>query len=394
MTPTGIQDNLHGADRRTGPGHTKIRGRAQTGSVSRRRRIALFAALVALAPAPALAHVKWFENESRYPVRADLVLGSRTGILMVVCIVALALLYGLQRVVGDPHWPDLRVFKGMAIGAPTLLAVQAAIGLAYAAVQPTLFAPNLRLHPTVLGLALVITQICIAFTFITGIGDWIGALTLIALGPLAFLLFPPFDVMDLLFWAGIGVIVLIIGRQAVEGGQARPWFQARSAAWPARAVAALRVITGVAIISPALSEKVWNPALGAIFLAHHPAFNFVRTYLGLSWFTTDRFVLAAGVAEALIGVLLISGFLTRVVILGMWLPFNLGVPFLPPQELLGHLPIFGIMYFLLVHSSGIALGESLHRPGLPGSPSEETERAATGAPRVAMAARHEDVILP
>jgi len=73
-----------------------------------------------------------------------------------------------------------------------------------------------------------------------------------------------------------------------------------------------------------------------------------------------------------------------VVFLGMWLPFNVGVPFLPPQELLGHLPILGIMYVLLVHNSGIAFGESVHRSGLTGSPSEETEKAAAGAPRVAM----------
>ncbi len=28
----------------------------------------------------------------------------------------------------------------------------------------------------------------------------------------------------------------------------------------------------------------------------------------------------------------------------MWVPFNLGIPFLPLQELLGHLPIFGIVW--------------------------------------------------
>ncbi len=221
MTPTGIQDGPRDVDRRSGDAGTTTHGGAKIGGAPHWRGIALFVALVALAPTPALAHVKWFEDESRYPVRVDLVFSGRTGILIVVCGAALALLYGLQRSVGDPHWPNLRVFKGMAIGTPTLLAVQAAIGLAYAAVQPTLFAPNLRLHPTALGLALVAIQILIAFSFITGIGDWIGALALIALVPLAFLLFPPFDVADLLFWAGIGVIVLVIGRQAVEGGKVK-----------------------------------------------------------------------------------------------------------------------------------------------------------------------------
>jgi hypothetical protein len=43
-------------------------------------------------------------------------------------------------------------------------------------------------------------------------------------------------------------------------------------------------------------------------------------------------VLAAGLVEGTIGVLLISGLLTRVVILAMWVPFNLGIPFLASQS--------------------------------------------------------------
>ena len=322
-------------------------------------------------------HVKWFEDPARYPLRTDLILSSRTAVVVGVSIAALALLYLAQRLVGDPHWPDLDFLEEMAIGAPTLLAVQAATGLIYAAVQPVLFAPNLPLPLNPIGLTLAAVQIAIGFSFITGIADWLAALALVLLGPLAFLLFPVMDVLEQFFWAGIGVVILVIGRYAVEGGRARAWFRRRNPAWSSRAVAVLRVITGASIIAPALSEKIWNPQLGAAFLANRPGFNFMQTYLGLSWFTNDLFVLAAGVTEALIGVLLISGLLTRVVILGMFVPFNIGVPFLPPQELLGHIPIFGIMYFLLVHSSGIAPGESIDRPAPPGSPAEATVATAT-----------------
>jgi hypothetical protein len=101
-----------------------------------------------------------------------------------------------------------------------------------------------------------------------------------------------------------------------------------------------------------LTEKLWNPALGAAFLAHHPSFNIFHAQLGLPWFTDDLFVLLAGIVEGIIGVLLVSGCLTRLVVLGMWLPFNLGIPFLPPQELIGHLPILATMYFLLAHGPG------------------------------------------
>ncbi len=108
------------------PGNAR---RASPGAIeasARWRRIALFTAIVALAPAPVLAHVKWFENEAHYPVRADLVFSGRTGVLLVAAGAALAVFYTLQRKVGDPHWPDFGFLKRMAVGAPTLLAVQAA----------------------------------------------------------------------------------------------------------------------------------------------------------------------------------------------------------------------------------------------------------------------------
>ena len=51
--------------------------------------------------------------------------------------------------------------------------------------------------------------------------------------------------------------------------------------------------------------------------------------------------------ELAIGLALMSGILPKIVIFGMFVPFNLTLPFLPPTELLGHLPIFAAMYVLL-----------------------------------------------
>jgi hypothetical protein len=329
---------------------------------------AMAAILLAAKPTTALAHVKWFEDPSRYPLQIELLPSERTALFIGVAALAVGLLYLAQRVVGDPHWPHFGFFQTMAIGAPALLAVQSAIALVHAAVQPSLLAANLRLALDPLGLGLALIMILVAFSVITGLGDWAGALALMLLVAATFVLFPPLDALSQLHWAGIGLFILIVGRPAVSVGQLRPWFARRNAAWSARAVAALRMITGISILAPALDEKIWNPAIGAAFLASHPQFNFVRTFLGQSWFTDDLFVLAAGIAEGVIGVLLISGLLTRVVIMGMWVPFNVTIPFLPATELLGHLPIFGIMYLLLVHSSGIAPGESIHRQMAPGTP--------------------------
>lgn len=112
------------------------------------------------------------------------------------------------------------------------------------------------------------------------------------------------------------------------------------------------MLSGLSFLVLGFADKVWNPALGAAFLAERPQFNVLRHGFGLEWFTDERFVLLGGIVEAGIGALLVSGLLTRVAILAMWVPFNLPVPFLPAVEMLGHLPIFGVMYLLLVYGAG------------------------------------------
>jgi uncharacterized membrane protein YphA (DoxX/SURF4 family) len=151
------------------------------------------------------------------------------------------------------------------------------------------------------------------------------------------------------------VVIFAIGRRAPEAGRPRrdsSWLHARVS--PEGAVVWLRALTGAAIMAPALSEKIWNPGIAEAFLRQHPGFNFPHAYLGMTWMSDERFILAAGIFEFVIGALLISGLLTRVVIIAMWLPFNITIPFLPPEELLWHLPFFGIMYFLLVHGADLA----------------------------------------
>jgi len=299
-------------------------------------------------------HVAWFEDPSRYPVRWDLVFSSRTLLTLVASIAGVGILYLAQRALRDEHWPRLPFLPLMAIGAPTLLAVQSAIPLIYSGVQPVLLAPHLHFGAPV-GLLLGIVEILVGFSFITGILDRLAAIALALLVLLGFFLFQPLDVLAQFHWIGIALVVYAIGRQAVEADRPR-----RTPGWlpivpaPETAVVGLRVLTGIAIMAPALREKIWNPGMAMAFLHDHPGFNFPHAFLGIGWMTDERFALAAGVFEFAIGVMLISGLLTRVVILAMWLPFNATVPFLPPQELLYHLPFFAIMYFLLVHGANLA----------------------------------------
>jgi hypothetical protein len=300
-----------------------------------------------LGPTPVLAHVKWFENASNYPLRLDLVVSDRSLLWMVSSTLAVVALYLTQRWLPKRRWPWNAWLKRMSTGATTVLAIQAAIGLISSAVQPALLAPNLALKPDVVGTLLAALEILIALSFVTGIADWLGGCLLICLVVLIGVMFSPVDALEQTFWVGIGAVMIMIGRDVSPAS----FLRQPAAELRRRAITALQVATGLSLIIVALTEKLWNPDLGLAFLADRPYLNVMQTLPGFSWFSNDLFVLAAGLTEAALGALLISGFAPRLVILAMWLPFNLGIPVLPSVELLGHLPILGIMYMLLVQDN-------------------------------------------
>jgi uncharacterized membrane protein YphA (DoxX/SURF4 family) len=316
--------------------------RRMTRPIARRRWLLAGCGIASLLPTTAWAHVKWFEDASRFPLQPDLVFSERTLLWLGASTVALLWLSLAQRITAGSRWADLAPLQRLSARSPTLLSIQAAITLVSTAVQPALLAPNLALPHSPPGIALAAVELVVAATLVTGIADWLGALLLCALVPLVGLLFSPMDALEQLFWVGIAA--------GVRGG------------CTPRAVAVLRISTGLAVIAAALSEKLWDPALGGAFMAHHPEFNVLRTQLGMTWFSDDLFVLVAGIVEGTIGVLLVSGCMTRLVILGMWLPFNLGIPVLPAQELIGHLPILAAMYVLLAHGSGSLVTSSWRVP--------------------------------
>jgi uncharacterized membrane protein YphA (DoxX/SURF4 family) len=313
--------------------------------------IALLFGLAGIAfPRRALAHEKWFTPAEFHAPDWSLVLSERTALALGVGVVVVAAFGVAQRLIGDPDWPRLPFFARMARGDMTLLAVQTAIALIYMAVRLSLLAHNLQLPASPLGFAVAAVELAIAFSFITGLLDRLGAILLLAMGLAVLVLFGPLNLLAQVHYAGIALAILLVSRSG-ETAQPRPPFD--SPEWGATGIVALRILTGVAFLTLALADKVWNPTLGEAFLERYPHFNVLQL---AGWGVSDAlFVLLAGVVETAIGLLLVSGFLTRVVILVLLVPFNITVPFLPAEEMIGHLPIFGIFYLLLVHGSGTAL---------------------------------------
>ncbi len=62
-------------------------------------------------------------------------------------------------------------------------------------------------------------------------------------------------------------------------------------------------------------------------------------------------MLGAGAAELLIGLWLVLGIFVREIVVLAWFPTNVTLTLFAWQELIGHLPIYGVMAVLLVWGS-------------------------------------------
>lgn len=112
-----------------------------------------------------------------------------------------------------------------------------------------------------------------------------------------------------------------------------------------KAMTCLRALTGLGLVVVAFTEKLANPALAAAFLERYPL-NFTA-WMGIPM-SNELFVLCAGATELIIGLCLVFGFFPRLVIGTAWLFINMTLTIFNWVELLGHLPLYGVMGILLV----------------------------------------------
>ncbi len=304
--------------------------------------------LLALAPASTLAHEKWFTDARSYPLQPGMLFSVSTALAFAAAAGIVGALWVLRRLVGgDNLWPRIGFLRRFDPAAPVVIAIQTGITLIFMAVNLFVLAPNLQVPLNVWGLLVAALQVAVAFSFISGALTRVGAGVLLLLVLLAGVLYGPASMLEQSIYAGIAAYLLLQGRGLIDPQRpeaSRSPFDRYSP----YALTILRLLAGLSIVVLAFTEKLLNPDLGEAFLRDYPSFNVARQ-LGVSWFTDRRFVLAAGMVELAMGAALMSGILPRLVIFAMFVPFNLTIPFLPPTELLGHLPIFAVMYVLVFH---------------------------------------------
>ncbi len=324
--------------------------------------LALVLTVVLVWPQSAWAHERWFvDKPNSYLVDFGLLFSWQvlSAVAIGTVVTGLALVLDRRyRTWKRAHNPNLEnVLVGISEARlrrvysylPLLLAVHTAIPLLVSGFQLQLFAPNLKMEPNLLSGLVALAEVMIALALVYGVFTEYAAAGLIVLYFLGFVLSPFIHIPALLLpehcqFVGIALFLIIMGRgpfsaDALLGRRAHP--DPRLVAY---AVPVLRWSVGLSIILLAFSEKLLNPGLAQAFLTQKIDFN-LGSGFGIS---NDLFIFFAGVGEFVFGCLLISGALPRLVIIALWIPFNLTLPYLGWTELAGHLPIYAVMLILLL----------------------------------------------
>lgn len=300
------------------------------------------------------AHVRWFAGPETARASVDFPADLTTTLILVGAVLFAALAAGIQRVA----WPrGLREWVARVHQVPTgtewrLVAFLTGIMFLANSTMRVFLAPNLPLHGEGLVTAALAAQAVLGVFLLSQISFAICGMLILITTFVTALLVPPTLFMNYFFeFVALGVALLLVGPALSPVDQdvfRRLGLDARPHGHLALPI--LRVGLGVTLVILALDEKLLHPGLSLAFLEEHPL-NFML-WLGFEDFSDLHFVLAAGVAELVFGVLLVAGVATRFVTAVLSVFFVLSLLALGPVELVGHAPLFGIAFLFISRGAG------------------------------------------
>jgi hypothetical protein len=310
------------------------------------------ATLTALGATPALAHEAWFvEHPTRFALdwaalRSPLTV---TGVLLALVTAATWRVVALRL----PS-PELRVLAPLARlvpWVPRLVGVHLGVSLLALSLQGAVLDPSVQAGSGVSAALVLLPQVVAGALLVAGIAVRAAALAVVAAGPVLVALHGPRALLLCAVLVGLALFLAVVPPRRSAGGTAE---LCSSCLRPA--VLVLRVGAAVSLISLAVVEKLANPAMGAAMVAQQPVLN-VLAPLGLS---TASFVLLAGCVELLFGLLVLSGAAPQVVGLVAAVPFTASLALFGTTELIGHLPVYGVLLAFVVLGSAPATAADLH----------------------------------
>jgi uncharacterized membrane protein YphA (DoxX/SURF4 family) len=291
-------------------------------------------------------HVKWFTDPSQHPTDYSLLLTFPVMAAFAFAALATAVAAFVQRAVPEPR--IFRALERFAWLGPLVLGLHLGIALIAAATLGMLFVPSLRVERDTFGFALLVAEGVCGVLLLVGFATRPAAVALALLGVVAMEPFNFESILEQVHILGAAIFLFIAGRGAISidrvFGQQRAINVPEA---PAAALTLLRVCMGIGIAFGALTEKLLDPGLAGALLSDRPYLN-VLAGLGAS---NGQFAYLAGLVELVIGVVIVSGQLTRPVMAAGAVLFTATLPIFGWSELLGHLPYYGIMLTLFIAPS-------------------------------------------
>ncbi len=213
-----------------------------------------------------------------------------------------------------------------------------------------LLAPNLPTSGEFIFQAALILQFIVGLLFVSQLSFVLSAIGTFCLTVIIAIITPPSVMIDYIFeFGGIIIAFYFIGPSMCRLDRIL---------WPAAskrndqiAVAALAMALGLQLAELAVHNKLLNPGLALIFIDDNGYLNFMRM-VGLDSFKNIYFVFAAGIAELTLGTLLVFGIATRMIALGIGVIFAITSVIFGLHELLGHIPIMGVVLLIVLNGRG------------------------------------------
>jgi len=287
--------------------------------------------------------VKWFIDPSRYPTDYALLVSPPVIAGFAFALAAVALAYVVQHRAPEPRWAkQLERYAGFG---PLALGVFVGVALMAAALEGLLFVPSLRVTADAEGAGLRLAEFAIGAALALGAVTRPAAVGLALLGAIAMVPFSLESILEQVHLLGAAICLVVVGRGpiAVDAlfGQRRSLEHDRG---PQLALVVLRIAMGFGIAYNALTEKLLDPALSVALLQQRPELNVLRQVE----VSDPQFVYLAGLVELVIGVVIMSGQLTRPAMAVGAVLFTMTLPLFGWLELLGHLPFYGMMLTLFL----------------------------------------------
>ncbi len=306
---------------------------------------------------PASAHEAWFvEHPEQYPLDPSALLSPLT-VVGVVTAVVVAVLWRIAAArLPRPELVVLRPLERLVPWVPRLLALHLGLSLLALSLSGAVLDPGVEAPGGAAGVVVLLPQVVVGALLVLGIGVRVAALAVVAAGPVLVVLHGPSSLLLCAVLVGVALFLAVVPPQRAPAGAPD---LCPSCLWPA--VLALRVGAAVSLISLAVVEKLANPAMGLAMLDQQPVLNLLAP-IGVS---PESFVVLAGCVELLFGLLVLSGAAPQVVGLVAAVPFTASLALFGGTELIGHLPVYGVLLaFVVLGSSPATAGAVVRLPEL------------------------------